>query len=419
VKPVSADHEPRWQARFRVPVSLAANESASGSGARREMQLRAALGWSLMYTRSPARETGEAWRAALELAERLDDTDYRLRALWGLWAGHHNNAQFPAALDFGKRFLSLAADAAEADALVGVRLVGTSLHFMGDQATAREHMERVMARYVTPVRRSHIVRFQFEQRVQARSTLARVLWLQGFADQALRTVESNIDAALAMHHTLSLCNALAQAACPVTLFAGDLAAAERFSEMLLQHTASHGLDVWNACGRSFKGMRLIKRSEVEQGLGLLRAGVEEQAEARFGQYLTTFLGPLAEGLAGAGHVAQGLATIDEALARSAGSEERWIFPELLRIKGELLVLDGGREALTTAEGLFRQAIDWAHRQGALAWELRAATSLAGLWHRERRTSQARKLLAGVHRCFTEGFDTADLTTAKALLGSLR
>jgi hypothetical protein len=87
----------------------------------------------------------------------------------------------------------------------------------------------------------------------------------------MRTVESNIEDALSINHTLSLCNALAQAACPVALYAGDLAAAERFTAMLLDQTARHALDVWHAYGRCFKGMLLIKRGDVDVGLRLLGA----------------------------------------------------------------------------------------------------------------------------------------------------
>ncbi len=408
------------ECRGRVERALAASEPASGPGARREMQLHAALGWSLMYTRSPARETGSAWRTTLELAERLGDTDYQLRALWGLWASNVNNGKFGTALELARRFCNLAAEAADvAEVLVGVRLVGVCLHVTGAQSVAREHIERMLARYVTPAQRSHLVRFQFDQRVTARSTLVRVLWLQGFADQAMRTVEGNIGEALSMNHTLSLCNALAQAACPVALLAGDLAAAERFSEMLLHRTARHGLDVWNACGRCFKGMLLIQRGDLDRGLALLRAGVEEQREVKFVQYLTTFLGPLAAAFAGTGQVGQGLAAIDEALERSERSEERWNVAELLRIKGELLLLEGAPNAAAAAEDHFLRSLDWARRQGALSWELRGATSLARLWHAHGRTIEARELLAPVYGRFTEGFGTADLQTAKALLDSSR
>lgn len=130
---------------------------------------------------------------------------------------------------------------------------------------------RMLARYITLVHRSHVVRFQFDQRVTARITLARVFWLQEFPDQAIRTVESNIDEALSINHTLSLCNALAQAACPVALLAGDLAVAERFITMVLRYTARHALDGWDAYGRCFNGMLLIKRGDADSGVRLLRA----------------------------------------------------------------------------------------------------------------------------------------------------
>ena len=120
-------------------------------------------------------------------------------------------------------------------------------------------------------------------------------------------------------------------------------------------------------------------------------------------------------MTGAGQIAQALVTIDEALARSERNEERWCLAELLRIKGELVLLEGAAKAAVAAEDHFLQALDWAHWQGALSWELRAATSLARLRHQQDRTAEARGFLAPVYDRFTEGFETADLKAAKALL----
>ena len=407
------------ECRGRVERALSTLLPGSQPDARRLMQLHAALGWSLMYTRGPARETGAAWATALDLAERLDETDYQLRALWGLWAGRINNAEFGAALALAQRFCIASNKADPADRPIGDRMLGVALHFLGDQTGARRHITRMLDHYVRPTKRSDVVRFQFDQRVTARITLGRVLWLQGFADEAMRTVESNIDDALSINHTLTLCNALAQAACPVALYAGDLAAAERFTSMLLDQTARHGLDVWSAYGQCFKGILLIKRGGLDVGLRSLGAAIDELREAKFVQYHTAFLGGLAEGFAAAGQAVQGLTAISEALTRSELTEERWAMAELLRIKGELLLLQDEPKAAVEAEEHFRQALDWGRRQGAIAWELRGATSLARLWHRQRRTSQARKLLAPVYRRFTEGFGTVDLIAAKALLALLR
>jgi predicted ATPase len=111
--------------------------------------------------------------------------------------------------------------------------------------------------------------------------------------------------------------------------------------------------------------------------------------------------------------------IDEALERCERSEERWCLPELLRIKGELLRLEGTADAIQAAEDHFKQALEWARRQEALSWELRAATSLAELWLRRDKTAEADQLLSSVYNRFTEGFETADLKAARALIHEFR
>jgi predicted ATPase len=92
---------------------------------------------------------------------------------------------------------------------------------------------------------------------------------------------------------------------------------------------------------------------------------------------------------------------------------------LLRVKGELLLLQGAPAAAAAAEDHFRQALGWARQQGALSWELRTATSLARLLRDQSRAADALALLQPVYDRFTEGFDTADLMAAKALLDTLQ
>jgi len=93
--------------------------------------------------------------------------------------------------------------------------------------------------------------------------------------------------------------------------------------------------------------------------------------------------------------------------------------ELLRIKGELVLLEGAQNCVDAAQNHFSKAVDWARQQGARSWELRAATSLSQLWHDCGRTKEALKQLAPVYNQFTEGFGTADLVAAKSLLDALR
>jgi predicted ATPase/DNA-binding winged helix-turn-helix (wHTH) protein len=422
--PLTVAATPLWlelslmeECRARMDQALAALDDAGSQGERRKMQLYTALAWSQMYTTGSFRGTGSIWAKALELAEALDEGDYQLRALWGLWANSLNNGRFRDALILAKRFSTVAATSGQAaELLIADRMTGASLHFLGDQAGARRHIERMLGSYERPNHRSHLVRFQFDQRITAHITLSRVLWLQGLADRAMVTAQGSIEKAQALNHTLSLCNTLAQAACPVALLAGNLAATERFTALLLDLTTREALDVWHAYGECFQGQLLLRRGDPDSGLRLLKAGVDTLRKASFVQYLTAFLGSLAEGYAGAGRIGEGRAAVDEALARCEESEERWCIAELLRIRGEIALRDDGSTA--AAEEHFLHSLDWSRRQEALAWELRTATSLARVRKEQGRIQEARDLLAPVYARFTQGFGTADLVSAKALLDAL-
>ena len=400
-----------------IERALAAVDAVPAVGERRTMQLHAALGGLQMYATARLKSSVAAWKTTLELAEQLGDADYQLRALWALWADRMNHDEYRESMTLASRFGGLAAEVGDtADRLIGDRMTGFSLHFLGDQAGARACIERMLDQYVPPVTRSHTVRFHFDQRVTAHIMLARILWLQGFPDRALRDVASNIEYAVSINHTLSLANALAQAACPVALLAGDFAAAERYTEMLRRHTAEHALDVWRAYVDCFAGELAIRRGNPERGLPLLRAAVDYLRRAGFVQYQTAFVLALAPSLASAGEASHALAEVDDTLRRCERTGESWCLPELQRVRGEILVL-AAPEGYDSAEAALLQSLATARAQNVLAWELRSAMSLARLW-RNRRRAEAHDLLASVYGRFSEGFGTADLIAAAALLDEL-
>jgi predicted ATPase len=383
------------------------------------MKLHAALGASLIFTRGAVPETGAAWTKALEVAESLDDAEYQLRSLWGLFIFHVSDGGYRVALTLAQRFETLAANRSDPnDRLIGDLLIGVSEHFLGDQPSARRHIEHMLAHYVPRTRKPESVRFQFEPRAAARAQLARVLWLQGFPDQAMRTAESLIEDARAANHVTTLCRVLALTACPIALWTGDLTAAESYVGTLLDHSR-HALAVWHAFGLCLQSVLAVRRGDVANGLRLLRAGFDDLGKVNAAYRYSHFLSETAEALGRAGQIAAALAAIDEAIERCERTEERWVMPELLRIKGELLLLQGGSSAAATAEDHFRQALDWARRQGALSWELRAATSLARLLRDQGRPADAMALVQPVYDRFTEGVDTVDLQTAKALIDALQ
>jgi predicted ATPase len=131
-----------------------------------------------------------------------------------------------------------------------------------------------------------------------------------------------------------------------------------------------------------------------------------------------YLSDMVEALVRIGRVGQGLYALDVAIEQAEETEERWSIAELLRIKGDLSLLQGAPGAAAEAEEQFRRALDPARRRGALSWELRAAASFARLLRDQGRSGEGTKLLQPVYDRFTEGFETVDLKAAKSLLHDL-
>jgi predicted ATPase/DNA-binding winged helix-turn-helix (wHTH) protein len=406
------------ECRERVERALAALEGDESATARPRMQLSRALAWSLMYGVGRAREAGPAWATTLELAERLDDRRYRLSALWSLCIDQFNNGDLGAALQFARRHADAAAQSADpVDLMMADRLLATARHYFGDQREARQHIDRALDQLAALALEPQIVRVRFDMRISTHYFQARILWLQGFAEQALRVVDRNIEEG-AIGQALTFCSVLGQGACPLVFWAGDLDTAERYGAMLLDHTERHPIRLWHIWARCFIGLVVAKRDDLGAGLQALRGGLEQAGDARFLPRFLLLLGELAACLGQSGEVASGLAIVEDTLARCEARDEGWYIAELLRIRGELILLQGTADAAAVAEQHFRRALDLARRQDALFWELRTATSLARLlleWHR---TEEMCALLGPVYGRFTEGFTTADLQRAKNLLEQL-
>jgi predicted ATPase len=408
------------ECRERTELALARLGETAPDAPRIRMQLSAARGWSLMYGVGRAREAGPAWAETLRLAEQLGDNDYLLRALWGLCIDQFNNGEFRKALEFANRFAAAVANSSNAvDLMMADRLLATTLHYLGDQNLAYKYITRTLSRLSDLSPKPQLIRFRFDLRVSAHYFQARILWLLGLADQALRVVEQNIDEGRASGHALTFCSVLGQAACPIAFLAGDFDAAERYAAMLIEHTERHPIRLWNLWGRAFRALVMARRGGVEEGMPVLRKALELAGEARFLPRFLLPLGELAACLGEAGEVGQGLAAVDEALARCQARDERWYEAELLRIKGELLLHGGELRSVAAAEQHFDKAMDVARNQGAQFWELRTAMSVARLRLSQNRRDDAHLALSSAYGKFAEGFETADLRTARAMIAQLR
>lgn len=407
------------ECRERTELALTRLDETAVMAPRLRMQLSAALGWSLMYGVGKAREAGPAWTVTLKLAEQLDDSDYLLRALWGLCIDQFNNGKFRKALEFARRFSEVVAGSSNSvDLMMADRLLATTLHYLGDQNLAHYHITRTLSRLSDLTPKPQVIRFRFDLRVSAHYFQARILWLRGLADQALQVVERNIEEGEASGHALTFCSVLGQAACPITFLAGDFAAAERYCALLIEHTERHPIRLWNLWARAFRGMVMARRGDVAAGLPVLRKALELAGEARFLPRFLLPLGELASYLGEAGEVARGLGAVDEVLARCDARDERWYQAELLRIKGELLLLESEYFSVSAAEKQFDEALEVARSQGALFWELRTVISLARLRVNQGRPGDAQQMLASSYGKFNEGFETSDLRVAKEMMATL-
>jgi len=178
----------------------------------------------------------------------------------------------------------------------------------------------------------------------------------------------------------------------------------------------HGFPLYLALSRAMYGWALAMQGEVRAGIQELQAGIAARRATGTTLLLPSLLLLLAEAYFQAGQTHEALDQVDEALRLVEASGEHLEETQLRRLKGELLLAMG--EDATKTEACFQRALDVARRQRARSWELRAATSLARLWQRQRRTEEARALLQGVYGWFTEGLDTLDLQEARALLDAL-
>jgi hypothetical protein len=196
---------------------------------------------------------------------------------------------------------------------------------------------------------------------------------------------------------------------------GDEAAAARYIGMLIDLSRRHMLPHWAAFGARFEQARVVKAGGLGGDPTRHSGSHEEGGNPNFSFRSLTGVMLLAEALGGVGRIAEGLALLE---AGTEQFESSCFTPEVIRLKGELLLLRRMPDAEGSAEALFLQALEAARERGTLSWELRAAVSLAGLLRDHGRPAEARACLQPVYDRFTEGFGTPDLIAAKRLLDDL-
>ncbi|MGH6895080.1 MAG: AAA family ATPase [Geminicoccaceae bacterium] len=384
---------------------------------RQELALQIALGPALMAAKGQgAPEVGHAYARARELCQEVGEPVQLFPVLWGLWRFRSIRAEHQAARQLAEECLGLAERLRDSALLApAYSALGGTLLWLGEVAAAQTCLERAAASYDPDRHRALPFRFGQDPAVSSLSYSAWSLWGLGYPDQALRRSDEARTLAEQLASPVSVAASLVYAAMTHQFRREGQAAQER-AEAAIALSDEHGLPQFATVGTILRGWALAAQGAADEGIAEMRQGLAVRREQGIELARPWYLALLAGAYDEAGQIDEGMSVLAEALSLpDAGFFE----PELRRLEGVLLLKRSGRAAAAEAQACFEQGLDLARRQGTKGWELRAAISLAGLWRRRGRPQDARDLLAPIFGWFTEGFDTADLKDARALLAQLR
>jgi adenylate cyclase len=384
---------------------------------QREVLLQLAVGPALMTVKGfAAPETERAYTRARELCERLGETPELFPALFGLWVMHLLRGEIRRAYELAEQLLRRAPSAHEpALLLIAESALGQTWFSMGEFLPAREHLQMAISLY--DPERSLALRYGgVDAGVCCLSYAVWALWHLGYPEQALKRGNEALALAQTLSHPLSF--AFAEFFFGILRqYRREARAAQETAEALMALSTEHGLTDWLGWATALRGWAMVEQEPNEEGIAHIQEGLAA-SRAVGAELLRPYnLCLLAEACKETGRLDNGLSALTEALAAADEHEIRHCEAEMHRLKGELL-LKQNNSNVEEAQSCFERAIEIARKQSAKSLELRATTSLARLLAKQGHRDEARAMLAEIYNWFTEGFDTADLKDAKALLDQL-
>jgi predicted ATPase len=384
---------------------------------QQELTLLTALGTPLVLTKGHAAPEVEATYAqARALCQQRGDAPQLFAALLGLRRYYQHRGELALAHELGEELLRLAERCKDAGLLVRAHMMlAEGLLWLGAFTRAHAHAEQGIALYDPQEHRVQVLHYGNDPGVCCRSFAALALWVLGYADQAQRRSEEALAWAQELAHPFSLAFALVYAA-RFHQFRREPHHVHAWAEAALALSRERGFAQFLATASMLSGWARAEQGQGAAGLAQIRQGLAAyQATGAPPRPYELVLLAGAYGLVG--QPEEGFAVVAEAVAAGQKSGDQFYQVERHRLTGELL-LARFAEDHAAAEACFQQALDVARRQQAKSLELRAAMSLSRLWQQQGKQAEAHALLAPVYGWFTEGFDTADLQEAKALLEDL-
>jgi class 3 adenylate cyclase/tetratricopeptide (TPR) repeat protein len=402
---------------FETALGALRDRPESESRQRREAGLLLLIGRArIPYLGFGAKATVAAFAEAEHLTRQLREPDLRLPALFGTWGGYYVRGELPAALVQADAFWREAEPlGAVVPQMIGHRIRGVTLVVMGEVGEARIELEAARGLYDARLHVGLADRFGQEPGVATDCYLALAWALDGALDSAVRLIRATMRRLEELNHVNTTGFGLGHLGC----FAAILKVSElafELAERGLENSRRQQLPMWEGLALAGLGLCYLDNDRFSEAAAAIAESLELYRRSGSGIFLAAIYANHALALARCGRLAEAHKQLEEARSVVEHNQERWYEPEVWRIDG-LLALDAGDRR--SAEARFHNALTTARRFGLRPWELRAATSFARLWRDQGKRAQARDLLAPVYGWFTEGFDTADLKDAKALLEELQ
>jgi class 3 adenylate cyclase/predicted ATPase len=382
------------------------------------LRLQIASGQALMSARGfGAPETTAAFARAAELTAGIEDAAERFSARYGLWAGSLIRGEPEAIRTLSMAFLRDAeGEPNSSELMAGHRIVGTSLWYEGDYVGAREHLEQAVAFYDPELHRPLAFRFGQDVGVSGMSFLALTLWPLGEIARARRLPEEALAHAPSTGHLATVAYALS-IICMLELLCRDTGQLLPHAESLLGMSREHGLAYYLANGTFLLGYARWRAGEREAGETGMRGGIRMCREQGITLHLALLEACHAEAEAEMGRVESALTMLDDAFALCERTGQHCYDAELHRVRGDIL-LRVDRPDLAAAEVAFLRSIEIARGQRTRSFELRAALSLAKLYHATQRDEAARALLGPVLEGFSPTQEIPEIAQARSLLVAL-
>src|SRR6266568_5005377 len=386
---------------------------------RLELALQITLSVTLTATKGwGAAEVETAWVRARTLCEQVGESSQLFRILAGLWRLNLVHARLRAAREMGEELLRLAVSLKDPALQVEAHhALAYPLNHSGEHGAAHEHTTRGLALYDPRHFRANSLLLTQDPGVECHTQSARALWVLGYPEQSMESTRQSFVLAQTLGQPHSLVWAHLAAGI-IHQLRREVAQSLEQWDAAIRLSAEHGLTqplVWAKPWHGWIQVKLGRRAEgiaeIREGLATLQAMGTEITRPQCSALL-------AESVAEDGRVEEGLAIIAEVLAMVERIGAGYYEAELHRLNGELLLMQGGGTRQREAEASFHRAIELARSRSAKSFELRAVMSLCRLWQRQSRDGEARRCLRETYDWFTEGFDTADLREAKALIEGL-